>query len=295
MRLLAEFVIKSRSRAIGSATAAAFLPVLSIFSGAILALVWLRMGRREGLLVLFWACLPGVYFLVTQNNPDVLFSLLAAGLFAEILRSTQQWFYVLMAGVIAACLVALGFQWLPEEIRTEFIRMLVQEGGVIETAELTADQQQEFERIFAQLLNGMITAVQLLLIFISLFLGRWWQAVLYNPGGFQKEFHELRLPLWYVGLTLVILILASLNMNFLLPVVPVVMVPLVLTGLSLAHAVVAIKRYNSFWLGMLYVLLLFALPYLGVLLVLIAMADSLMNFRHRLAPPSPPSDGDGEA
>jgi len=296
MRFLAEFVMKSRSRAIGSAVVAAFIPVLSLISGAILALVWLRMGRREGLFVLFWVSLPGFYYLLAQNSPDVLLSLLAAAVLAEVLRRTQSWPQLLVTGVALAGMVAIGFQWLPDDIQDEFIRLLIDQGGLVDYAELSSADQQRLTAMTGLLLNGVITAVQLLLVYVSLFLARWWQATLYNPGGFQEEFHNLRMPLWFSGALIATILMVAFGVQVLLPLVPVLIVPLLISGLSLVHGIVAIKQYNSFWLGMLYVLLLFALPYLSVLLVLIAMADSLMNFRQRLAPPPPPSnDGDGEA
>jgi len=295
MRFLAEFVMKSRSRALGTAVAAAFIPVLSLISGAILALVWLRMGRREGLLVLFWVSLPGFYYLFAQNSPDVLLSLLAVALLAEVLRRTQNWPQLLLAGVALAGTLSIGFQWLPNDIQDELIRLLIEQGGISHYAELSSAEQQQLAVILGQLLNGVITAVQLLLVYISLFLARWWQATLYNPGGFQEEFHNLKMPFWYSLAFIAAGLLVSFGVEQLLPLLPVLVVPLVISGLALVHGIVAIKQYNSFWLGMLYVLLLFALPYLSVLLVLIAMADSLMNFRHRLAPPPPPNSGDGEA
>ncbi len=291
MRLLAEFVIKSRSRALGAAVATAFVPFLSIISAAIIALIWLRMGRREGLFVLFWAALPGFYYLFTQGSPDVLLALTTAGLLADILRSTQRWSQVLLLGTALAGVVAFSYQWLAPDIQDEFIRLLITQGGVLDTSQLSGQDQQRLESLLALLLNGVITAVQLLMVFVSLFLARWWQASLYNPGGFKEEFHWLRLPAWYSGLMIGCLLAVMLGFEQLMAGLPVLVVPLLLSGLALVHGVVAIKQYNTFWLGMLYVLLLFALPYLSVLLILIAMADSLMNFRHRLAPPPPPNDG----
>ncbi|SFB98703.1 hypothetical protein SAMN05660443_1010 [Marinospirillum celere] len=297
MRFFAEFVMKSRSRAAGAAVLTAFLPVLSLISGAILALVWLRMGRHEGLYLLFWVSLPGVYYLFAQNNPDLLLLLLGTALLAEILRQTQNWPQVLLAGMGLGSLVALGYQWLPDDIQEHFIQVLVNQGGLVQFDELSASDQQQVMGLMSLLLNGVITAVQILLIFISLFLARWWQALLYNPGGFQEEFHQLRMPSWFPIAFGVVILAVALGIQLLLPLVPLLFVPLLIAGLALIHWVVAIKQYNTFWLGMLYVLLLFALPYLSVLLVLIAMADSLMNFRQRLAPPPPPADkgDDGDA
>ena len=289
--------MKSRSRALGAAVATAFVPFLSIISAAIIALIWLRMGRREGLFILFWAALPGFYYLFTQNSPDILLSLMAAALLADILRSTQGWAQVLLAGTALGCLVAFSHQWLPADIQDEFVRLLISQGGVVDTSQLSGQDQQRLESLLALLLNGVITTVQLLMVFVSLLLARWWQASLYNPGGFQAEFHWLGLPAWYSGLVICCLLAAMLGFEAIMAILPVLAAPLLLSGLALVHGIVAIKQYNTFWLGMLYVLLLFALPYLSVLLMLIAMADSLMNFRRRLAPPTPPSDdgGNGDA
>ena len=52
MRVLAEFVMKSPGRALGAAAVTAFIPVLSLISSAIVALVWLRMGPAQGIKVL---------------------------------------------------------------------------------------------------------------------------------------------------------------------------------------------------------------------------------------------------
>ena len=295
MRALAEFFMKSRSRAIGSAVATAFVPFLSVVSGAILALVWLRMGRREGLILLGCASLPGIYYLVAQGSPDILLTLLAAGVLAETLRSTQAWSQVLVTGTALACMVALGFQWLPDSVRDDFIGVLINQGALVNYEALQPSDQERLKNLLGLLLNGVITAVQILMIFLSLFLARWWQASLYNPGGFQSEFHQIRMPLWYSGVLLVVALLMLVGIDVLSAILPVLVVPLLISALALVHGVVAIKQYNTFWLGMLYVLLLFALPYLSVLLVLIAMADSLMNFRQRLAPsPPPPPNSDGD-
>ena len=39
-----------------------------------------------------------------------------------------------------------------------------------------------------------VVAAEALTILSALFIARWWQAMLYNPGGFQQEFHIPSLP-----------------------------------------------------------------------------------------------------
>lgn len=297
MRVLAKFVMKSPGRALGAAAVAALIPVLSVFSGAIVALVWLRMGPAQGIKVLLAAAIPGLYFWVSASSPDVLLGVVGAALLAEILRSNQGWSRVLLVGALAASLIALTFQWLDDDLQLQVIDLLLDQGGLAESYQLNALDQQQLAAALGWLFNGVITAVQLLMLIASLVLARWWQSVLYNPGGFQAEFHSIRLPLWSaVFLPLVLIVVAS-GQSWLMPAIPVLLVPHLIAGIALVHGVFAIKKYNSFWLGLLYVLLIFTQPYMSVMLVLIALADSVMNIRHRLAPPPPPpsQDGDGEA
>ncbi len=297
MRALAEFVMKSPSRALGAAVVAALIPVLSVFSGAIVALVWLRMGPAQGIKILLAAALPGLYFWVTASSPDVLLGVVGAAALAQVLRTNQGWSRVLIVGALAASFIALTVQWLDDALQLQIIDLLLDQGGLAESYELTALDQQQLAATLGWLFNGVITSVQLLMLIASLIIARWWQSVLYNPGGFQAEFHALRLPLWSAAFLPLVLALVVSGQTWLMPAIPVLLVPHLIAGIALVHGVFAIKKYNSFWLGLLYVLLIFTQPYMSLLLVLIALADSVVNIRYRLAPPPPPpsQDGDGEA
>ena len=297
MRVLAEFVMKSPSRALGAAAVTALIPVLSIFSGAIVALVWLRMGPAQGIKVLLAAAIPGVYYWLSASSVDVLLAVVGAALLAEVLRTNQGWSRALLVGALAASFVALTVQWLDDDLQLQIIDLLLDQGGLAESYDLNTFDQQQLAATLGWLFNGVITSVQLLMLIASLVIARWWQSVLYNPGGFQAEFHALRLPLWFAGFLPLVLVLVASGQAWLMPAIPVLLVPHLIAGVALVHGVFAIKKYNSFWLGLLYVLLIFTQPYMSLLLVLIALADSLVNFRHRLAPPPPPpsQDGSGEA
>lgn len=288
--------MKSPGRAIGSAVVTSMIPFLTLFSGAIVALVWLRAGRTHGLKVLLAACLPGLYYWLAMDSPDVLLALLGSALLADLLREGKAWSQLLLVGALLAAVVALTLKWLPPELMNTLVTALMEHQGMAEQFSLGAADLQQLVLMLDLLLNGAITSLQLLMVLASVLLARWWQSLLYNPGGFQLEFHSIRLPAWSGLLLPVVLIMVAAGQSWLMPVIPVLLVPHLVAGIALVHGVFGIKKYNSFWLGLLYVSLLFAQPYMSVLLVLIALADSLMNFRHRLAPPPPPpKDGDGEA
>lgn len=299
MRFLAEFVMKSPGRAIGAAAVTAFIPVLSLFSSAIVALVWLRMGPAQGIKVLLAAAIPGIYYWFNGSSPEVLLAVMGAALLAEVLRTNQGWSRVLLTGAIAAAVVAVTVKWLDEDLQLQIVDLLLDQGGLAESYDLNTFDKQQLTAMLGWLFNGVITSVQLLMLIASLVIARWWQAILYNPGGFQPEFHAIRLSLWSTFPLPLVLILVASGQSWLLPAIPVLLVPYFIAGIALVHGVFKLKNYNSFWLGLLYVLLLVAQPYMSVMLVLIALADSLMDFRRRLAPPpTPPSlkkDDDGEA
>lgn len=297
MRVLAEFVMKSPGRALGAAAVTAFIPMLSLVSGAIVALVWLRMGPAQGIKVLLAAALPGIYYWVAGSSPEVLLAVVGAAVLAEILRSKSSWSRVLLVSAFLAALVALTVKWLDEELQLQIIDLLLDQGGLAENYDLNTFDEEQLAAMLGWLFNGVITSVQLLMLIASLVLARWWQAVLYNPGGFKVEFQSIRLPLWSAVILPLVLVFIASGQTWLLPALPVLLVPYLIAGIALVHGVFSIKNYNSFWLGLLYVLLVFTQPYMSLLLVLIALADSVVNIRYRLAPPPPPpsQDGDGEA
>ncbi|MEZ5581549.1 MAG: hypothetical protein R3F37_01040 [Candidatus Competibacteraceae bacterium] len=62
--------------------------------------------------------------------------------------------------------------------------------GLLERDPQTLQQLLDY---LAPMVVGLIFANGLASLLCGLLLGRWWQALLFNPGGFSREFHELRL------------------------------------------------------------------------------------------------------
>ena len=65
---------------------------------------------------------------------------------------------------------------------------------------------------------------------------------------------------------------------------PLCSVPLVFAGLALIHGLVAEKRLAKFWLVGMYITLLVFMQLIYPLLVVLAIVDSLIDFRGRSAP-----------
>jgi len=119
---------------------------------------------------------------------------------------------------------------------------------------------------------------------ICLIIARWWQAQLYNAGGFRLEFHALRLsPVQVVGLMLVAASLLAMGPAFRLWAwLP--LVPMLFAGLALTHAMLTARGWGG-WLGLFYAVLLL-LPPIKQFLVVLAAMDGWLDFRRRwLKPP----------
>jgi hypothetical protein len=116
-----------------------------------------------------------------------------------------------------------------------------------------------------------------------LLLGRWQQALLFNPAGFRPEFHELRLGRPLAALTLGLFGAAMLSgwpplSNAML----VVGLLYTLQGVALVHAVAFKRQLSPIWLLLFYLLLL--VPLLSQLVMALGVADAWADFRDRVRP-----------
>ena len=156
--------------------------------------------------------------------------------------------------------------------------------------QLTVEERARLGSVIAPVLTGLIAALLQAVSLLALMLGRYWQAALYNPGGFGSEFRAIRLPLVPALLLLVCMLIAPNFGSELAMLTPLCSVPLVFAGLALIHGLVAQKRLARFWLVGLYVTLLLFMQLIYPLLVVLAIVDSLIDFRGRIGPKGTDSD-----
>ena len=117
---------------------------------------------------------------------------------------------------------------------------------------------------------------------LSLFLGRWWQAVFYNPGGFAEEFQSLDLGK-VSALVAIALVLVAIVFNnvFVFALLAVVAVLYLAQALALLHGVFSKRKINRAWLYFVY-FVTFLIPHVGMLLIIAAIADPWLQIRQRL-------------
>jgi hypothetical protein len=112
--------------------------------------------------------------------------------------------------------------------------------------------------------------------------------MLYNPGGFRQEFHQLRLP---KGLSLLLVLVGLLVMSQettggSIPAYGLILLLVVwfVQGLAVVHGAIGKLGLNSGWLVGVYLLLLFAMLHMVVVLALVGAVDAWLDFRARLRP-----------
>lgn len=275
MRALAAFVMSSRRNAIIAAMILGIMPVINILSAPVVALVCLRQGAVDGLKVLVWALLPAlVWMQVGEIFPFAI--LIGVYCLALVLRNTDSWELTLSATVLVG-LGALAYVYL----NPLFFERL---GQAIELLQANPDLQDEVFLQDKELLLSQLAFwfgfMVIVFCVLMLMLARYWQASLYNPGGFQSEFHQLRLGRTSVTVLLALTGLGLFGSGYLTPLLYGAL-PLLLAGLGLMHGIIALKRWPLAALVILYITLLS--PYTLSFLIIAAVLDSSVDFRKKFA------------
>jgi hypothetical protein len=167
---------------------------------------------------------------------------------------------------------------------------LVKDGVVAEQASAA---------VFAELagwMTGAFAAALVAQLLFGLFIARWWQALLYNPGGFGEEFRDLRLGRSFGVVAL--LLLAALpffdGVGLAAHMLLVLSVLLLLQGLAVVHKVRALKQARQAWLVGFYVLLILFMPQTLLLVACVGLVDIWADIRARVAATRPPGPSGSE-
>jgi hypothetical protein len=274
--------MSGRRQAVTAAVLVGLIPLLSLLSASIVALVILRRGMQEGFLVLLWALLPAALHWYS-GDASVAFALVAVVPLAHLLRSSASWPKVILLATLFGIALQLSLGW-----QSGFVSMVREGAGkgleLVQSQGSTPPmlpQNGELVPATADLLTewalSLYGAGNAMAFIVALMVARYCQAMLYNPGGFQAEFHALR-PNPKVMLVLCALAIAGLaGMPGLEDWVTLLCLAPILTGLAVIHALVADRQAGSVWLVLAYLALLLVTP----LIVMLGFADSVVDFRRR--------------
>ena len=276
MRAIAEFAMRGRAYATAISMVAAALPLLGWLSTVIVALVCLRSGIAAGSLIFLWTLLPvGVafYFL---GDPSPMIALVGTFTMAMLLRQTLSWELVLVASVVFSAAGALVFEFSAAAILDGFVQIYI---AYLEQLDASVVIEPEQAR---KLLMSFFALGQAFSMVVMLMIARWCQSALYNPGGFGKEFHQLRLSPAVSGSIVLAMAVCYMFGDQLGRWLPLLTVPLVFASIGLVHWLIANRELSKNWVAGFYgsLALLFQIVY--PFLASFALMDSWFDIRNRI-------------
>lgn len=281
--------------------------LLPLLSPATVALVAMRKGANEGALVLLFSVLSLVLMsYVSELNLLMVWASVASVvvvlLGALLLKATASWqSTLLMIVLLSAASVAVMDVVMAEamaknvaQLRVNLLEMLGQMNApaLNEASQLELSQTGKGQagngkpmalELGDQFIFGLLAWVIAISSIASLVLGRWWQSLLYNPGGFAEEFRALR-----IQPPLALASLAGMTGCYLFSTDYVAWgnllgLPLLVAGLALVHHLVASAKKGAHWLAIFYICLVLMLGPLSMLLLGLGLVDSVLDLRSRWA------------
>ncbi len=294
MKALATYVMRGRMQAAGAAgffglTALVF-PPLSFVSGAIIALAGLRHGTGQAATVAALAMIifAAVSIVSLGTAVPLLVQVVAVWLpaivGAEILRQTQSQGYMIFLTAILGLFAAYGLRFASSDV-VEWWRSILQ--TLIESAfqGQTVTPDTAAIQSAAEVMTSLLAAGLMMNIIIYLLLARWWQSLLYLPGGFREEFRKLQLPKLLLPVVLGAALFNLLTSSQLFAAGPVcdllvvAMTAYMFQGLAVMHVLADRHKTPPMLVGLMYLLLLFS-GALGLMLLSAAgMVDAVKNIR----------------
>ena len=194
------------------------MPPISIVSSATVALVTLRRGGYEGLLVLLSASLAAATlgYLVIGNFQFsfgyVLVLWLPVWVLSIVLREGRHLSLAFEIASALGILFVIGFYWFAEAPALYWQAVLdIVVQPMLQASEVPVEQIEQTVILMAKYMTGIMAAGSVAGLLLGLLLARWWQANLYNPGGFAVEYLSIRMPQRFTMMTLLIFLIALLS------------------------------------------------------------------------------------
>lgn len=256
--------------------------LFDLFGAAVIALATLRAGLGGAALVLAIAA-PVVIAVSLVSGAGMMLALAVFTLWLPViglslvLRRTGSLALMTQAAALLAALVVGAWFGLAADPLAS-IRTLLQEFLL----PLMGADDVPAERIeaIAAMMPASMAGAAVLLTSVTVMLGRWWQAIVYNPGGFRHDFHRLRQGRVAAALVAAVVLVAFLTGH---PVAGVFAytgaVTLLLQGLAMVHGVVAASGQPAAWLWGMYALMFFLPLPAAILLAFAGGVDNWLDLR----------------
>ena len=270
--------------------ASVFAMLCTVASAAVVTFVALRHGEMAAVKV-FSVCLL-MLLVVSLMLKDSAFqipliavtiwlpSILAGIVLTRTVSLPMAVIVIAVCSALAVIVISLVLGDTTEFWRTQFSEVMkaASEQGMSEAMPMDAAQMEEF---VTGLNTRIVLSLGITVLSVSLgalFLARSWQAGLFNPGGFQKEFHQLSLGRNVAVACLVVVGLCLLVGGNVPRAIALVFICVLATqGLAVVHALVKQRSMHRFWLHGVY-LMIMLMPVI-LLLAALGLADNVIPLR----------------
>jgi len=290
--------MKGRMQAMMVASSLALLsllfPPVSIVSSASVALVTLRRGKDEGLYVLIFSCLSAAllgYFLFGNLQFALLYGLvlwLPIWLISIVLREGKHLSVAIQVAVALGMIGVVGFYLYVNDATAlwqSVLAVMVQPMLENSPADAPIEEIKQSIQVFSQFMTGAIAAGTVYGLLFGLFLARWWQSALFNPGGFREEYLSLRVHPKVATASLIIVAIAWLSSGVVSEVCWNMAILLVVlytfVGTAVLHAAFLATKMKRFAVPFLYITLILV-PHVIALVVIVGVVDAWLDLRRKI-------------
>jgi hypothetical protein len=284
MKTFGEFITRNVWLASLLALMCAILPLLGWLAMVVVALISLRKGAAQGLLVLLWACLPSIVMLAMGWHGSTLqvcyfvINGLVVWFMALLLRASS-WATTLQITAGIGVLAVLALHGVYPEWVTQMQAYLQQ---LFANANMVTPSQQQVIALWSKNVVHLFVVSTIAFSALWLVLARWWQSVLFNPGELKTELHNIRLNKYFALIAIILMaLLIFVHSQWLMDLVPVILLPFSIAGLSIIHSMFSAYKIHIAWLVGFYILLVILMGFVSSFLAVAAIVDSWTNVRSR--------------
>lgn len=298
LRRITDYLLRHRFQALAWTFLITFLPVFRVFGIVTAAFMTLVKGARIGfyytLAVLLSLSLGFALLAIDQTQvPEALlvvvgaFVLLAnvlTWILAMMLRRQASWATLMQVSVLGGALLISILHIAYPGIADWWFAWA---SKLQAAAKMDVNPNQIMEVLNDNKYYG--TGILMTMVFFAalsqLVIARWWQAALYAPGSLRRELQGIRLRLLAVLLFGASVVLAYLGNGVVLDIMPLLYSLFFMAGLSVVHYLFREMQFGTrlIWLTLFYVALVLTLPMSAVLVVCVAVLDSVFDLRKRFS------------
>ncbi len=262
------------------------LAPLSVLSSGAVALVTLRKGAYEGLIVFASSSLAAAVLATLIQVPYtfillyVLVLWLPIWLIAIVLREGRHISLTVEIAVLIGVVGVIGYYLFnadPAAMWKQVMPRMVPPNAPVENVKQMID-------LIAPYMTGIAAAGAVFSMLLGLFLGRWWQAMLFNPGGFRQEFLGLKVQprLAVISIATIGIAIASSGVVSQIAWNTTILMFVLYTfiGTAVLHTVFSRMKIGKYAVPMFYITLFF-IPHSLLPVALVGLSDTWLDIRKR--------------